>query len=70
MAKIGDIIYFEGDKQRYLITHFDGPFASTRRFIKSRNDWAKVSTAWFRTDEIDDPERPEGYRFINKGPNG
>jgi hypothetical protein len=52
---IGDIIYFERDKQRYIVDGFETVdsgrlMVSTRRFIKSRNDWAKVSKCWFYAD--------------------
>lgn len=69
---IGDIIYFEQDKQRYIVDGFEKypsgeTGVMTRRFIKSRNDWAKVSKAWFTVENVTSDDRPEGWRFINEG---
>ena len=70
---IGDIIYFERDKQRYIVDGFETVdsgrlMVSTRRFIKSRNDWAKVPKCWIYDDDVDcnGADRPEGWRFINE----
>ena len=69
----GDVVYFERDKQRYLVDGFEIPdsgrlMVSTRRFIKSRNDWAKVSKCWFYADDVDvnGANRPAGCRFIKE----
>lgn len=70
--QINDIIYFERDKQRYIVDGFQtydngNTGVSTRRFIKSRNDWAKVSKAWFTIEDMARNEEHEGWRFINEG---
>lgn len=70
--QINDVIFFEQDKQRYIVDGFETfdsgrQMVSTRRFIKSRNAWAKVSKCWFHSDDVDNMERKEGWRFINQG---